>query len=452
MGKHTTNIDVAIVGAGASGIYAAKTLKERGVSVLVLEATERIGGRLFSKEIADRKHYVELGGQWLAKEGQTRLNDLITRYQFKKSTNFQKGRWMHDEGSRFVAKKEGSLPMSFFAALESFKFVKHLEKLAQSISLDAPWSTPSLDQVSLDAWLSQRFWLKETELYWRNQMEQALCCDLRKVSLLEMLLTAKTVGNFERYQGADHYFFAQGLANLFVQIVKDQEIDVRLNAPVHAVKQYTDHVEVTTANAEIDAKVVLFAVPPQTLRKIAFDEPLPETFANMLVDFVQGTVVKVVGVYAQKWWRDRELSGLIMSQHGPFDVVVDSSFDTLEKGILVGLVTGSRASKLKDLNQEELKSKFEEYVQSALGAAPPLEDFLYMDWNQVTYTQGAYSSKRALGHWLTARDALQSPFGRVYFAGTETAREWRGYVEGALESGERQARQIADLLASETSN
>jgi monoamine oxidase len=326
------------------------------------------------------------------------------------------------------------------------QFVKRLEKTVKSISLDAPWNIPSLDHVSLDAWLCKKFWLKETEAFWRNVFEQALCCDLSNISALDALLSAKTVGDVETFQGMDYYYFKQGSANLFVRIVQDHKIDVMVNSPVHAVKQYADHVELTTMNTLVDAKVVLFTIPPQTLQNITFEEPLPDVFSNMLTNFVPGCVIKVVAVYQRKWWRDRGLSGLVMSQVGDFDWVIDSSFDTLEKGILVGFVTGTRASKMKDLSREELQSKFADFVQDSLGEAPPLEDFLYNDWNHAIYSRGGYASRMTLGHWVFAQDALQSPFGRIYFAGTETAREWRGYVEGALESGERQARLIAARL------
>jgi monoamine oxidase len=197
---------------------------------------------------------------------------------------------------------------------------------------------------------------------------------------------------------------------------------------------------------EIKSKFALVAVPPQVFSRISFEPKLSEDLDKVIHSFQQGNVVKVVAFYKEPWWRDMGNSGLIQSQVGPFDFIIDSSFPNLQEGVLVGLAVSTYAKKLENLSDSEIKEKFIEQVNRTHRASYQPVEIHCMNWINEKFTLGGYSSRRKIGYWSLYGDILAQPQARIFFAGTESARQWRGYVEGALESGERQANIIAKKL------
>jgi monoamine oxidase len=240
-------------------------------------------------------------------------------------------------------------------------------------------------------------------------------------------------------------FRSEGLQNLFLKIVEQNEIDVLKGEPVVHILQDENRVYVSTPSRKLRAKYILLTIPPQKYKHINFEPEMPVDHMNMVDNFIQGSVTKVIAVYSRPWWREKGFSGLISSLTGPFDLVIDSSPTTNEKGVLVGLVTSSRS---KGLKGKDLRAVFSNHLMNCFGESEPMSDFLVFDWNGSPYTLGGYSSRRRINEWHLCQDFLQRPLGRIYFSGSETALEWRGYIEGALESAERQAAKLVTVLKS----
>lgn len=433
--------DVIVVGAGASGIYAAKLLKENGLRPIVIEAQASLGGRLKSHQITENFH-IELGGQWLAKAGQRRFSALLNKNGFLKNTNFSKGLMVYSNGDMIQHLKEKEVPLSLLAKLDSLRFIWTLHFLLQSISVKKPWRDGDLDKISLHDWLRKKLCTSESRKFWSNTFEQGLCCDIGNISALEGLCNAKSLGGLKYLENADHYYFGEGLQNLFFKIARDHDLEILMNEPITQLTQTNDGVRVVTQKREIKSKYVIVTVPPQTYRNIRFEPELPKDFKSMICDYVQGHVTKVIAVYRRPWWRDKGFSGMITSPTAPFDFVIDSSPANPDVGVLVGIVTGPRSKKLKFQTTDQLKEIFTEHIKKSFGFSERPTEFLHFDWNNTKYSMGGYSSRRRIHQWMTGKDCLQKPLERIYFAGTETALEWRGYIEGALESGERQAYKV----------
>ena len=442
--------DVIIVGAGASGIYAAAKLKEAGLSSIIVEANDVVGGRLRSQEIAPNTH-IELGGQWLALRGQDRLSKLIETFGFNRLTNYSSGQSIMVKDGIRLKTDFGESTLSWLAKLDVLRFSKYLSWTLRTFSMKKPWARHDLDKISLASWLVNKLWTRESRQFFLNIFEQGLCCDLAEVSVLEGLCNAKTIGSLELFQNADHTYFKEGLQNLFLQLAQRELLEIIYRQEVISIKQDEHHVEVQTKDRRFSSRAVLVTVPLPLLHKILFEPELSQQFQKLNNSVVNGHVVKVIAVYDSHWWRNLGFSGVIVDPNGAFDLVIDSSPDP-SRGVLVGLVTGPRAKRFQCLSKDELRDIFMKHLETNFGVSKLPMTFFYFDWNSHKYSSGGYSARRSMNQWIEARDCLQQPFQRVYFAGTETALEWRGYIEGALESAERQARNISLRLNAEVSS
>jgi monoamine oxidase len=434
--------DVIIVGAGAAGVHAASLLKIKGLKSIILEASDSIGGRLRSLEVKPEV-CIELGGQWLAKNGQTRFNKLLEDFEYKKLTNYNKGRTIFVKGSKRLRIMASENPISLFATLDLLRFSTYLRWVLFTIPSVRPWERSDLDQISLKVWLNSFFWNEEAKKIALNVFEQGLCCDISQVSALEALINLKSIGNLELLHDADHFYFREGLQNLFQRISTRDKLVIKHGEEVVGVTQDGVRVEVTTKSKKYYSSAVLVTTPTHLLRNIKFDPDLPNPFDGLIRSIVHGEVAKVIAVYSSPWWRSKGLSGTVSSSEGAFDLIIDSSPDE-SNFVLVGLVTGTRVRNLPMSEKDKVLEIFESHLktQFRLQEIPSPDSFHLHDWNSHQYAKGGYSSRRSIGQWVSAKNCLQLPHGRVYLAGTETALEWRGYIEGALESAERQAAEI----------
>jgi monoamine oxidase len=440
--------DVIIVGAGASGIFAATHLKKLGLKSIILEANDVIGGRLRSQEIAPNIN-IELGGQWLAEKGQKRLSAPIDQFGFKRLTNYKSGNFILVKDGIPLITDSFENKISFLAQLDILRFSAYLSWTLKTISVKRPWRQVELDLISLALWMENKLWTSESKLLFKNMFEQGLCCDLSEISALEGLSNLKTIGNLELLQNADHFYFKEGLQNLFYHLAKREELEIFFRQDVVSIKQDDHGVEVQTKERFFFSRAVLVTVPLPLLNKILFKPELPHQFQKLTASVVQGQIIKVIAVYNSPWWRKSGLNGIVSDSNGSFDLVIDSSPDS-NSAVLVGLVSGPRAKSLQNFSNVKIQEIFNLHIETNFGVSEKPIDFYFFDWNNDEYSMGGYSSRREINQWNEARDCLQMPFERIFFAGTETALEWRGYIEGALESAERQSESISLWLGSKS--
>lgn len=443
--------DVIIIGAGAAGLNAARHLRHR--KILCLEARDRVGGRVFSQPIGQGRA-VELGAQWLAQKGQNRLHALIQKYQLRPQYHHKNGSDLFLSSNSSQKASPGALDLSYIAQIDSLRLSLKIKKMLRQISVAEPWRRPDLDRVSAFEWIQNSTWLDESAAYWINIVEQAMCCDPKNVSILEVFHNLATIGDLDLLEGAEHSYFPEGLSTVFQRMAMDLGEIVRTAEPVVAVSHQALEVQVATSKNTYRGRAVVFALPPQLMSKIELNSedslalPLNEMSA-LGEKTVTGDVVKMIAVYERPWWREAGLTGTVASRDGALQFLIDSSDETSNKGILVGLVAGRRAGELDGLSLEGKKQVFLSQVEKTLGRGPAPEQFYSHDWSQDEFARGGYASRRSLGDWTASRGLLQEPAGRLFFAGTERAHQWRGYIEGALESGERVAQGVENFLTRE---
>lgn len=229
-------------------------------------------------------------------------------------------------------------------------------------------------------------------------------------------------------------------------------LDVRLHSPVVQVLVQPDHVEVHTHRSRHRARRVVFAVPPTQLRTIAFEPALPAARRQLLDRAFMGSTVKVLALYDRPFWREAGQSGELVSGQGPLSVVFDNTSRDGAQPALVGFVVGRHARVLARQSEQARRRAVLDALARAFGpAARRPSALLLQDWSTEPYVGGCPVALFGPGALVPAGGHLRTPHGRLHFAGTETAREHTGYLEGALESAERAFGEIASAPRSRAS-
>ena len=224
-----------------------------------------------------------------------------------------------------------------------------------------------------------------------------------------------------------------------------------LNSPVDAIEQTGTRVRVHAAGRTWEASRVVVAAPPALTLDIDFQPGLPARRAQLLGGMPMGSVIKVHVAYPRPFWRDAGLSGEALSVESDLSPVFDATPVTGTPGILLGFIEGEAARRWTARDPVSLRAMVVRELQRYFGpeAATPI-DVTTQDWLAERWTRGCYASVMPPGVLSTVGDALREPFDRVHWAGTETATAWVGYVDGAIRSGRRAAREVASAFGKET--
>jgi monoamine oxidase len=160
-----------------------------------------------------------------------------------------------------------------------------------------------------------------------------------------------------------------------------------------------------------------------------------------------GATTKVFAFYERTFWRERGLSGEALCPGGPISVVFDNTSHDGAQPCLLGFVVGRSARELARLPGAEQRRAALAVLGRFFGAeAERPTDVVFQDWSAEPWTRGCPVAVMPPGAHTMFGPALREPVGRLHWAGTETATEWMGYMEGALQSGERAAAEIAARL------
>jgi monoamine oxidase len=415
-------LDAIVVGAGLSGLICARRLAEAGARIAVIEARDRVGGRLHGGRVGGA--LVDLGGQWMT-AGQARLAALASELGVALVR--------HDRSGRALPPDDGGL----VAAVAQWRAMRRIEHLIAR--LDRPGLAAELDRRSLADWLAREIRHPIARARIALHADLVFATDPTQLSLLYYLQTMRATSGFRPAGEAEHRFVggAARLADRLAEALGDQ---VRLDAPVTAIDQAADAVVVTTGGARAhrhQARRVVLALPPWLVRDLAIE--LPPAARGDASAARCGHVVKCFAAYDRAYWRERGYSGESYYPRGAVRATVEIAG---EAPLLLAFVVGSEAARWSSRDRDERREK----VLAALAPLcpePPI-DYLEVDWRTDRWSAGC-----VLGlppGVLAAGARWGEPFGRVHVAGTESASEWPGYMEGAVEAGERAAREVLAAL------
>lgn len=435
--------DVIVVGAGLAGLRAAQLLRGAGKRVLVLEAQDRVGGRTFTTQFAGRT--IDLGGQWIG-PGQRRARALARVLGLETTRQHTAGaaRWILGSHTGTIHGLLPRLPLT--QLLQMFAAIARLELRALRVPRAAPWlasHATTWDQQSLADFLRDHAGGGLAHAMLSAAMRVAFAAEPSEVSLLHALCYIHAGHGLRQIlsasAGAQQQWLPGGAGTLAVGLARD--LDIKLAEPLQAVDASASQLELTTARARYLCKRAVVAIPPVLTRSIAWNPALPVGRIGLANSTPMGAVIKCFVHYERAFWRDAGLSGEAFSD-GIAGLTMDVTLPQTNEGTLVVLVVGEHARRLAGNPDERKRAVLSALIQQfGLQAARPLA-YRDHDWGSEAYSRGCYSGLFGLGTLSAHGRALRDPVGRIHWAGTETATEYEGYMEGALESAERAAQEV----------
>jgi monoamine oxidase len=455
--------DVIVVGAGLSGLMAARKILQshENASVVVLEARDRVGGRMFARQAGGaRKGWVDLGGQWLGEE-QARIRALAEELGleiFEQYTEGQTVLWY--DGHRYLDDNEIAAPSTKDRKVAE-DLLKALSQTADLVVPDAsqPWASPlasAYDRLTLGQWIDAN----SDNDYARFFVGMVVSFDQaggspREVSLLHSLFEMKANPS----AGEPDKYYLRGAAGQIPPLLAGQlggDKVVRLSSKVVAIHQASDGVTVSAITPQgykdFNGKAVIVAIPPWLTGAISYTSSvpgqpgLPARRMHLTQRMAMGTIAKIACVYDTPWWRTSKerLSGASYSQGRLVGATADSGLPGDEgPGILTSFLRGHMLFDWIRLPLESRKEWVIHDLADLFGEdARNPADYVEALWPQEQLTGGAYNGYLPPGGWTSFGSTLREPFGRISWAGTETATEWYGYFDGAATAGERAAEEV----------
>ena len=446
-------VDAVVVGAGLAGLTAARDLETAGASVVVIEARDRVGGRTMAGHIAGTT--VEMGGQWIGPD-QPRISALASSVGVETFPTHVSGRTVFCEGGRRSEYEEDAEvpftdPRSLREVDEAFLA---LGQLARGVSTGKPWASEraaELDGQTLETWKLGRTRSSGASFYFDLAVESLYACEPRDVSLLGVLSDIASSGSFgglfEIEASAEEHRFFRGAQEISVRMAGELDGRVVPGSPVRRIVQEEGRVLVESDRATVLAGAVIVTVPPALRGRIEYVPALPPLHDGLSQRMPMGAVIKCHAVYDTPFWREVGLNGRAESDTGPCKVTCDNSFPDGDTGVLTGFILGSDAREWGRREARERESAVLECFARYFGekALGPLA-YTETDWGAEIYSRGGYAGVPVPGMILDHGPALAEPVGCIHWAGAETASEWNGYMEGAVESGERAAQEVLSAL------
>jgi monoamine oxidase len=435
--------DVVVVGAGLAGLTAARDLIAAGQRVVVLEARDRVGGRLHNQDIGEGK-VVEAGGQWIGPT-QDRVAALAGDLGLGTFPTHTAGDNVIEFAGR-VRRYRGTIPRINPAVLADFAQAQaRLDAMARSVPTAAPWAARRAarwDAQTVATWLRRNVATSAARELLRTVTEAVWAAEPEDVSLLHFLFYVHSAGGLSTLVdsdgGAQQDRIVGGSQRLALELAARLGDAVRLASPVERVEWGTE-----VRAGGVTARRAVIAVPPTMVLRIAFDPPLPARRDQLLQRMPAGAVIKCHAVYDEPFWRADGLSGQGGSDQGPAKVLFDNSPPDGSPGVLLAFLEGAQARALSSRPAAERRDAVLAELARLFGARAARPDAFYeRDWTAERYTRGCYGAFLPPGTWTSVGDAMRPPVGPLHWAGAELAQRWSGYMDGAVRSGEAAAAAI----------
>lgn len=430
------SVDVVVIGAGFAGLTAARELGHAGFEVLTLEARDRVGGRTWTEKRLG--HELELGANWIHWV-QPHVWAEMTRYgrEMIRSPRADEAYWRGADGSA----RQGTLD-EFMALIDEGQqlLIDDVREAMPRGSEPTVGTIQELDSLSIQDRFDELGLDPEARAANESVWVGHVNAPLNQVGLSSALRwVAATGGHWQlMHEASSTYRVVDGMRAFTDEIAKDVPGEIRLGTTVVSVAQEDGGVIVTTADGEqIRARRVVSTLPVNAIAGIEFTPALPPVWDRQSAETVASQGTKV-------WMR---ATGHVPrffaygTQHDALSVLKAEFYLSDEQGdytLLVGF--GPEHARV---DPDDLAG-----LQAAVDAVRPgleITEATAHDWMTDPLAQNTWMTHRP-GQLTRDLAELQEPAGAVHFATTDNANLWGGFIDGAIESGLREARRVAAAL------
>ncbi|MCV7173663.1 flavin monoamine oxidase family protein [Mycobacterium manitobense] len=446
--------DVVVVGAGFAGLSAARELIRLGREVVVLEGRDRVGGRSLTTTIAGTP--IDLGATFVGPT-QDAVTALAAELGCPTVRTHSRGKNLIRWRGKVRSYRSTVPRLSIIELVDVSRIQWRFERLCRQVKVAEPWASPAahrLDEQTLESWLRSVHASASTRDLMAIMARVTWGCEPDAVSMLHAVRYVKAAGGIGRMLdvegGAQQDRFPGGTQEIALRMAEQLGARVVLSTPVQRIERHDDGTVTVhgASGTSTTAKAVVVAVAPAHRDAITFEPALPEGLRELAAHWPQGRLSKAYAAYETPFWRTGGCSGEALSDEGPvfitFDVSPGDGPDADGPGILLGFTDARTFDALppQDRRHEALGGF------AALFGDPALSPIDYVDhcWGAEEFAPGGPTAAVPPGSWTTYGPTLRRPVGPIHWAGTETADEWTGFLDGAVRSGLRAAAEVHAAL------
>lgn len=329
-----------------------------------------------------------------------------------------------------------------------------MNRLSATINPAMPWTHPKAshwDSITLGGWMQGQMKNDKARKLFQIAAEAIFAVNPAEISMLFALYYTRSGRDFDTLMniknGAQQDRFLGGADLPARKLAENLSGQLILNSPVRTINQETEKIEIRGDGFQYQSKKVIVAIPPTLAQKISYSPNLPANKMQLFQRIPMGSVWKCYAIYDKPFWRRKGLNGLVASDFGYTSLVFDNSPADGSKGILMGFVLADKARDFTLMDENQRRNSILNSFTTFFGpdASRP-EMYTDQSWAEETWSGGCYTGIMGPHTLSTLGKYLREPSGHIHWAGTETAEEWNGYIEGAIRSGERAAAEVLQAL------
>ncbi len=451
-----TVYDCLVIGAGLAGLIAARNLHRLGHNVLVIEAQERLGGRMYGKYLPSGQ-WIDQGGQWVGST-HARFLALLDEYGVRRFPTPGEGqKVLMFEGKRyefngfFQGLPEGERPsVSEEEWCDAMQAWNCFEALAKTLPPGHPQrndQNQKLDSKTFAQWIEENTKTAFGSWYFAY-MARAVGFlgpeEPNQVSLLHVLWGQNCAPQSEHPEAE---LLHGGAGQIPEKIAAELGDRIHLGEPVLRIIQDPATLTVETTKGRFTAQFAIVAMPPHLAGRIIYDPPMPSVREQLTQRVPMGCCAKLLISYERPFWREKGLAGIGLGNCQWIELCADSSDPETGVGVIATFVVGDRYRSWRPMSEDERRQAVLSDLVIYFGdqaLSPSTYD--EVDWPGEPWAGGGYAAFMPPGVWTSFGEALTAPVGLIYWAGTEMAARWPGFFEGAIQTGEETAEEISKLL------